>query len=39
MPDADHNGAPATGDTPDPVPGAEVVDVEVEGPGMHDDRA
>ena len=38
MPDADNNGAPATGDTSDPVPGAEVVDVEVERSRMHDDR-
>jgi hypothetical protein len=39
MPDADYDCAAATGDTPDPVPGAEVVDVEVERSRMHDDRA
>ena len=31
----DHDGAAAAGDAPDPVPGAQVVDVEIEGSRMH----
>ena len=36
---ADHDGRPAAGDAPDPVPRAQVVDVEVEGSRMHRERA
>ncbi len=35
VPDADHDRPAATVDATDPVPGAEVVDVEVEGSRMH----
>ena len=34
----DHDRATAAGDAPDPVAGAEVVDVEVERSRMHPDR-
>lgn len=39
VPHADHDGAATTGDAPDPVPGAEIVDVEIEGPRLHRERS
>ncbi len=39
VPDADHDRPAATVDATDPVPGAQVVDVKVECPGMHRERS